>query len=505
MKTWLLGIALASALPSQTLDGVVVDQLTGAPVSGVYVRTHRAPYCITDAGGRFHLDSPVSSTETWPVFFDRSGYLLQQSIATLAPGEAVAAARIELTPQAVVSGTVEDEDGFPLQSPVSLLGYRLVNGRRQLKIIAGSATNDLGEFRIAGLVAGRYYLRVAPGRGAFYGAGRYADEYYPAGLHEAEAKPIDVRAVQEITGLRMRLKPNLGFRISGHIVLPPEYGSTATISVGLTNAEGNATLFSRGALVQPDGDRSFTWRNVAPGDYELRVGGGVSSVLSGTLYARLPVHVDQSDLSRLELRCHIAQPVDIPGKLIFAAGARPRAMSVILWGPGSPSARVGEDGTFVLKGIMPGSYTAGTLELTQTGRDRPFQPQSVRYAGREVPRRRIDLFAPPGGASLEITVADASAVLPVRALADPPDAAAVSWIYLVNSEGNYLYSVAMRGDQVRGLNLLPGEYRVFAARDSTYGQSADDPDFLAAHEKDMPLVRVQAGKNPLVELRVISR
>ncbi|MEN6603152.1 MAG: hypothetical protein ABFD86_12125, partial [Bryobacteraceae bacterium] len=386
-----------------------------------------------------------------------------------------------------------------------LLGNRLMYGRRQLSTIATASTNDRGEFRLARLVAGRYYLRIAPTRGVFYGADRYAEEYCPAGLREAEAKPIDVRAGQEITGLRMRFKPNRGFRVSGHIVLPPGYSPTTAIPVSLNRTFGVYTWFSSMVYVKPERDGSFTWRNIGPGDYELRVGSSISNGERGPLYARLPVHVDQSDLSGLELRCHMARPVDIPGKLSFAARTKPRAMSVILSGPSMKTARVNEDGTFVLKDVMPGSYAAEAREVARKGLECPVGVQSVRYAGREALGRRIDVDAPADGDTLEITVAEQSAELQVRALADPPDAASLSWIYVVNAEGNLVCSMVARGDLVRRLSLLPGAYRVFAARDSTYGQSVDDADFLAAHEKDMPVVRLQAGQNPVVELRVLSR
>jgi hypothetical protein len=510
MKTWLLGIALAATLPAQTLEGVVVDQVTGLPVVGVHVGmdpmgSANVRYRITDAAGRFRLDSPAAPVAAWHLSIGRSGYLQQTFSSKASPDQPVTNVRIELTPQAVISGTVEDEDGFPLQSDVFLLGYRLVDGRRQLKGIINAVTNDLGEFRLAGLVAGRYYLRVTPRSEAMYGVNRYAGEYYPAALQEAEAKPIEVRAGQKVTGVRMRLKPNRGFRISGRIVLPAGYNSAAPISLGVSRSDGYTTWFSHYTSVRPDGGMSFTLRNFAPGDYELRVQRGAPEIEPGTLYGRLPVHVDRSDLSGLDLRCRIAQPVDIPGRVIFAAGTRARAISAGLSGPASPSARVNDDGTFVLKGIMPGLYTPRVMEVPRTGGDRPVQVQSVRYAGREVPGRRIDLDAQDADATLEITVAEPSAELRVRAIADRAETASTAWIYVVSTSGGNAYSLILPPEQIHQFMLLPGEYRVFAARDSTYFQAVEDPDFLAAHEKDMPVVRFQAGQNPTVELRVISR
>ena len=66
---------------------------------------------------------------------------------------------LKLTPQSVIAGHVFDEDGDPLQSVnVEVWRYTYPRGRRQLTQVQNGTTNDLGEFRIANLRPGRYYV-----------------------------------------------------------------------------------------------------------------------------------------------------------------------------------------------------------------------------------------------------------------------------------------------------------------------------------------------------------
>src|SRR6185503_10881105 len=82
------------------------------------------------------------------------------------------AIQLKLTPQSVIIGRVYDQDGDPVENAqVQVMRYTYPRSGRQLSTVGTGTTNDLGEYRVAGLAPGRYYVS-ATGRGGL--AGRLA-------------------------------------------------------------------------------------------------------------------------------------------------------------------------------------------------------------------------------------------------------------------------------------------------------------------------------------------
>ena len=114
MKPWLLGLAIAASLPAQTLQGLVVDRISGQPVAGVYVRIPpipgvERPLSVTDKGGRFRFENVPPNLRTF-LDFIRSGYVGGSRTLATKSDPAANFVRLEMTPQAVISGKIEDED-----------------------------------------------------------------------------------------------------------------------------------------------------------------------------------------------------------------------------------------------------------------------------------------------------------------------------------------------------------------------------------------------------------
>ena len=142
--TSLLLIALFQAMPAgQTVQGAVVDANTGAPLAGAYVSVYGVQLLITrtNAGGLFRLEGANG-----PVQVSRAGYLAASNV----PPRQGKDLTIRLTSEAVISGKVEDEDGFPVAgAQLQLLQYREINGERRLASqVRWGRSNDLGEYRI---------------------------------------------------------------------------------------------------------------------------------------------------------------------------------------------------------------------------------------------------------------------------------------------------------------------------------------------------------------------
>jgi protocatechuate 3,4-dioxygenase beta subunit len=115
---------------------------------------------------------------------------------------------IALRTAAAIAGVVLDEHGEPLEAaPVWLFESRFVNGERRLEEVRGNAvagvanasdvTDDLGQFRLFGLLPGTYYLAAGPPGRPETSARRQGQNVatptlYPGTLTLAGAQPITV-------------------------------------------------------------------------------------------------------------------------------------------------------------------------------------------------------------------------------------------------------------------------------------------------------------------------
>lgn len=514
MRHVLLGLVLAAGLQAQSLQGVVVDKLTGQPLAGAHVQLLAFPPAgapVTDAAGRFHFDDLPTGASMGPMDTIRNGYLRASRWVTLKSGETVHSLRIEMTPQAVVAGRIEDEDGFPVQeAPVDLLRYQLVDGERKLQVRGYGQTNDLGEFRISGLNAGQYYLRVRPAAVPQTGVD-FAPHYYPATTNLAEATLLEARPGHEVNGINMRVTRSGGYRVSGRLKVPPAarttsgVGPNSWITLMLQSDDGMQSFVNLAASNSESGEVPFLLRHVGAGSYTLTVSAGAYApqARAGGLRGQVRVKVEDGDVEGVNVNCHVVEPVDIPGKVVFTGGAAWRPMSIVLGGTnGGPMyIPTNDDGTFVLKGMLPDSYLVQAAPaLRQAIQD--VQTVAVRFAGEEV-TGRLNFDGGTKG-PLEITVAAMSAEFSARvvdAAGQPLEGAIVTLLGPTSQPGA---AIGRQGGVIR-LTAVPGEYLAAALAGAGDGWAVSDPEFLAAHEKEIRKVKLVPGPNPTVTLTAIDQ
>ena len=187
----------------------------GGREGGVWMAT-------TDASGTFAFDNIPPGQ--YSVMVQRTGYVRQEfgsrsrtsNAITLREGQQYSGMTVKLVPHGVIAGRVLDEDGDPvMHASVQILRERWVGTRRQMTPQNGDATNDLGEYRLAGLMPGRYYLMVAFNRPEPSNRPRpdgaaadlsYASVYYPGVTEIAQATPIQVTPGQEMRGVDLQLR-----------------------------------------------------------------------------------------------------------------------------------------------------------------------------------------------------------------------------------------------------------------------------------------------------------
>jgi len=264
MKAALLLLACAT-LPAQTfLEGHVVNAVTALPVAGAYVRffsnSTGDTAQVSDAAGFFRLAVPSQRNQLIAVRC--AGYLIHSQGVRANQGASPADLRVPLTPAAVLTGTVEDQDGLPVvQAMVETLFYTSDNGARILAKSQPAYTNDNGEYRIPGLSAGHIYLRVTPDKLAQWDS-RYGARLYPSTTDFSRAEAIEIKAGEQHNLPAVRLMRVEGVSVSGVAELPAQArGGVYLHSTG-------PLAFQASALVRPDGG-NFIIAHVPPGSYIL--------------------------------------------------------------------------------------------------------------------------------------------------------------------------------------------------------------------------------------------
>ncbi|MBX9639873.1 MAG: carboxypeptidase-like regulatory domain-containing protein, partial [Mycobacteriaceae bacterium] len=175
--------AAAEERDKATVTGQAVNIQTGEPLRKVVVtmmpagrrpelRPSGVPRAVTGADGKFTITGVDPGRYTLSA--ERNGYVRftygakksgQGMPLQVSAGESLKDLSVKLIPHGVVSGRVLDEDGDPMaQVQVQVLRQRYRDGQKQLDSAGMGSTNDLGEFRIASLAAGRYYVAAMPPR-----------------------------------------------------------------------------------------------------------------------------------------------------------------------------------------------------------------------------------------------------------------------------------------------------------------------------------------------------
>ena len=124
---------------------------------------------LTGVDGGFRIENIAPGR--YRMFVERTGFQeidkhhrrTEGRTLTLAAGQEMKDLVIHLQAAAVIEGRVTDEDGDPMaEAQVAVLRQTFVAGRSHWEQVGAERTNDLGEYRIAGLAAGSYFVSVTP-------------------------------------------------------------------------------------------------------------------------------------------------------------------------------------------------------------------------------------------------------------------------------------------------------------------------------------------------------
>jgi hypothetical protein len=405
--------------PSATVTGTLANAETGAPVRKAQVRlvqrTGVTLTTVTDPAGAFvfaNVPAGEYMLKAWkPGYLDvvlgarRPGRYMPGTLLTIRAGQKLGGLALRIPPGGVISGVVRDEFGDPaLNVPVRAMRVIYQNGRRSVYPSGNAATNDIGEYRIASLEPGDYYVaavprdsvtsvantlyslesartRLGPARpqtdpqalrasiednlrvqgvvDPFTTVG-YVATYFPGAVQPSAASTVPLGVSQHAGGIDIQLQPVESASVRGTVVTPD--GKPASARVQLLDPAmpiaGVGVHFRN-----TDAKGQFSFAGLAPASYlvltqKSQPGG------AGELTASAAAHADAAGGDDVRL---VLQPgVSVAGRLDLSTipGVQPSKLRVrLVIIPGvdhweSPAIAITPDaeGQFVAHGVAPGQY-----------------------------------------------------------------------------------------------------------------------------------------------------
>jgi protocatechuate 3,4-dioxygenase beta subunit len=497
---------------------------------------------VTGVDGEFRIEGIVPGR--YHLFVERSGYQeidkhrrrTEGRVLTLNAGQELKDLGIRLQAAAVVEGRVTDEDGDPLpEAQVAVLRQTFGSGRNHWEQVGAERTNDLGEYRIAGLAPGYYFVSVTPPpdfRSLIEGTGNaaaaaphdaaaapdkpvpaaYQTAYYPGTRDRSQAASIQLHAGEDFQA-NFSLTPSPSLLIRGSVVnLPP--GSSAVIM--LQSKDFSVVL--NGADVHKDG--SFEIRDVSPGAYTILA---TVDNAQAPMMARQAIQITTANAEGLQLSPQAGG--SIHGRLRIEAGgtagsATPDLSQMFLllrtsdgdddvlgtftMGAGfSTVAHVNGDGSFEWKNVPAGHYF---VQISDASTMPDWFLKSVAAGGRDVTDSGFNIS---GGTTQLDLVASANGAVAAGVAANQKEQPVADAVIVAVPEARfrshpdrYRKAVTDQSGRFSLRGLPPGEYSLFAW-ESVEGEAYLDPEFLKSYEGQGKALHVSEGDRASMQLRTI--
>jgi hypothetical protein len=500
--------SLSGQQASATVEGIVTLIGNTDPVPNVQISF--APekglprIATTDRDGRFSVNELPPGR--YVISLKRSGFVRPRRSAgpmnlSIAAGERIKGLNFKMIRAGVISGRITDENRQALRG-VSVEAFRYAGKEPGTPQVAGGGgrTDDRGEYRIANVEPGEYYVRVERDPDD-----DFSTTYYPGVVSSAKALRVPVTAGSEAGGINFSPDSRNHYTIRVRPVVPAGWPASRTVEIRLlpkdTDIEESWVLFRsigngvyesypvRGAFVlnavAQDGQRKafgqidvdVANKNVNVGNLTLRPG----FQLRGRVTAR-DIRMDPDDMSRINIAFSAEQETP--------------------WTFSPDAVLAGLDGTFLIPSVTNGRFRVSVSSVPENA-----YLEAVRFNGRDIlddaltivgePRGELDLiFAGPPGAIQGIVQ---------NATGQPvPDATVVIVPALQRRDNVDLFKSASTDQNgafiIRGIS--PGEYSVLAWEDVDRGAWLS-PAFLREFEGRGQKLTIGRGSQESYTLRAI--
>jgi hypothetical protein len=516
---WIFPLALCAQDSACVVEGMVANATTGEPLRRATVNVRRTDTtaaldsrmvytAVTDAQGKYAISDLRPGT--YLLLAERSGYAPAKynTAIQLGPGQKSSGLLILMTPHSVIAGRVVDDQGDPvIGADVQISGLSYANGRKQMTRAGGGTTNDLGEYRVFGLAAGKYYVSAQYHGNLTPDGEEYATTFYPHSADASAATPLAVPAGAQMRNIDIQLARSRSVTVRGRVSLDIQ-GQKVMIMLSMlprmVMGIASVSLNSRGASVRPDG--TFEISRVTPGSYNLTA---TATIDDKRYAARTMVQVGNTDVEGVAVTVRaggsVTGKVHVEGRpdeqvLSVSVGLRAWESGGVIFST-TPQTKVQPDGSFQWTDVSADRYA-----FYATGLPEGYYVKSVRSGGTDVLANgyeaaggsaTFDVVVSPNAGSIEGTVVDGNS-----------QKFAGATIALVPEARDRMERYANReGDQegrFRFRNLIPGEYRLFAWEEvPSYAWM--DPDYMREIEIKGQKVTVTEGGPQTVQLNLIPR
>jgi hypothetical protein len=548
-----------------TGTGVIRGRVTaadsGVPVRRAQVRINSAEGRVaqgTNTDGNGLYEFPKLPAGRYTISVTRSGYVTLQfgqqrpfepgKPLQLSDGEVAEKIDFALPRGGVITGRITDEVGEPIAGvQVMAMRYQYTpDGQRRLSPANtgpsfSGGTDDLGQFRVYGLMPGSYVLSATSRDLSMMMGGPnmtvvnnstdpnngYVTTYYPGTPNPDDAQALAVTLGQEASAF-FSLVPARMSRISGVVRMSDGRAangyivSLRTVTAGMSSGIGG---------MQVGADGTFRLANVPPGEHFLDVrsmfgpGGPMMTGTPGSPppepeFASVPFSVSGQDIDGLVITTTTG--ATISGRVIFqATGATtrptggPNPMRVIAAqadpGPGAyfgmntmDNGIVDEAGRFQIRGA------GGRVVFRWSGPQGWFL-KSVTMNGTDITDVPLDLHASTQSTDVEVVVTDQQTIVsgtvkdsrgqPVKdyVVAILPDGlregiSASRFIRVVRPDQNGQYKTAA---------LPPGAYVAFAVETLDQG-GLYDPAYQQEMKPRAKSFRLEDGQTLTLDLQLVQ-
>lgn len=258
---------------SFSIDGQVLDANSGEPIARAQVtvrggsNNENPVVVLTGPDGMFHLTNVPAGSYSFSC--ERTGYIIlplrkgrmSSTNIQLSASNAKPVVTMYLMRQAVIEGTVLDDDSAPIPGTIQTFRMNLREGRWSPAPTNSSQIDPAGGYRVRSLPPGRYYVSFRPEGGTGKRTSKVV--VYPAAPDTRSGQILEVAAGSELRA-DFRIATEPGWMITGKV-----FANSKTVSTTLRSRETNGLPVQNALYGSMQPDHSFRYEGVPMGDYVL--------------------------------------------------------------------------------------------------------------------------------------------------------------------------------------------------------------------------------------------